>query len=199
MVVYQVSSSGTCTTCQVETYEAEVLQCYDCKTFYHGVCNNQAPFCNKTFLSSFKKVKSSNFIFVCDICIPKRENQEASSLNDQIAALTATVSTRAHKFKQFKEEKLEVATVTINKTEAPPWSNSLRVQKIKSSLCIKSNGIPVNMNKVQEIAANNNIQVSKTVVKDNGDVYVDLPTEENREKLTPLLEDDAFTGNQVDT
>ena len=199
MAAHSVGSSGNCSSCQVETNDSEVLQCYDCQTYYHGICNNQTPYCNKTFLSSFKKLKGSNFIFVCDICITKRENQEASSLKDQISELTATVNTLANEFKSFKEEKQESVTVARNETDTPSWSNPLRVQRMKSSLCIKSNGTPVNMEKVQELAANNSIQVSKTVVKENGDVYVDLPSKENREKLTPLLDDAAFTGNEVVT
>ena len=63
----------------------------------------------------------------------------------------------------------------------------------------KQKGVPVDMNKVKEIAANNSIQVSKAVVKENGDVYVNLPTEENREKLVPLLGDATFAGNEVVT
>ena len=39
--------------------------------------------------------------------------------------------------------------------------------------------------------------MSKTVVKDNGAVYVDLPSKENREKLTSLLNDDTFARNEV--
>ena len=60
---------------------------------------------------------------------------------------------------------------------------------MKASLCIKSNGTPVDMSKVHEAAISKGIQVSKTVRKDNGDVYVDLPSNENMEKLVPLLEE----------
>ena len=53
------------------------------------------------------------------------------------------------------------------------------------------------MEKVQEIVSTNCIQVAKTVVKENGDVFVDLPSEEVRSKLTPLLNDQAFAANEV--
>ena len=94
----------------------------------------------------------------------------------------------AEEFKTLKEER-KVADLNENdesKSHGSPWSNPQRVQKMKSSLCIKANGTPVNINKVQEIASNNNIQVTKSVVKENGDVYLDMPTQENRERLTPL-------------
>ena len=35
------------------------------------------------------------------------------------------------------------------------------------------------------------------IVKDNGDIYVDMPSNENREKLHSLLEDETFAENEV--
>ena len=44
------------------------------------------------------------------------------------------------------------------------------------------------MYKVKKVITNNGIQVTKTSIsKKNGDVYIDLPSNENREKLVPLL------------
>ena len=57
----------------------------------------------------------------------------------------------------------------------------------------------MNLEKVQELAASNGIQVSKAVVRDNGNVHVHLPSVENREKLEPLLNDEAFAANKVVT
>ena len=54
------------------------------------------------------------------------------------------------------------------------------------------------MKKVNELATNNSIQVSKTTVKENGDVYVDMPSKESREKLLPLLVDVTANENVVE-
>ena len=201
MVEHQVTSSGTCKTCETETNEEEVLQCYDCQSFYHGVCNKVTPFfASKSFISSFKKLKSKNFTFVCNQCITRRENNQASSLNDQISELADTVKMLAEEFKSFKEEKKVIDGSENDESKSHgSWSNPQRLQKMKSSLCIKSKGTPVNISKVQEIATNNNIQVTKSVVKDNGDVYLDMPTQENRERLTPLLDDPEFESNEIVT
>ena len=134
MVAHQVDNSGTCSTCQNDTNEAEVLQCYDCKTFFHGVCNNQGPFCNKTFLASFKKVKNGNFIFVCDICITKRENQESSNIKDQIKALADTVDTLTSEFKSFKSVKTAQADISS--------TNSLLKTEQQSVTSASTSGTP---------------------------------------------------------
>ena len=68
---------------------------------------------------------------------------------------------------------------------------------MKASLCIKSKGNTVDIKRIKEIACANSIQVSKADVKENGDVYMDMPSHENREKLLPLLEGDTFAQNEI--
>ena len=37
----------------------------------------------------------------------------------------------------------------------------------------------------------------KTTIQDNGDLFVDLPSEDNKQRLTTLLKDEALNENQV--
>ena len=54
------------------------------------------------------------------------------------------------------------------------------------------------MSKVKEIVTSHGIQVTKaTVSKKNGDVYIDCPTNESRDKLLPLLNDAEIPGNRI--
>lgn len=179
---------------------------------------NQQYSC-KSFLNSFKKVKVKNFKFTCDICVTRRENNQASTINEQISELTQTVS-KLVSIQSNKDEQIATLTTTVNAlitdfqslkqviSEEPkkqvaddanskPWENINRVASMKASLCIKSNGTPVNMEKVKEVATANNIQVTKAVLKDNGDVIVHMPTEENRSKLTTNLQSHDFEENEV--
>ena len=174
----------------------DTVQCFECKLVFHAVCEEAvSPYCtNKSWLSTFKKLKRSNFLFLCDLCLTRKENNQASTINDQISSLTETVNTLVKEFSTFKNQSTDIPN-TEEKEQS--WSNAKRVARMKTSLCIKSKGAPVNLEKVEEIVAANSIQVSKTVVKDNGDVYVELPSLENREKLTPLLSEEAFAGNEV--
>ena len=196
MASQQIDTNGSCSSCNNEVNEVDTIQCYECKIIFHAVCNEaMSPYCtNKAWLSSFKKLKRSNFLFLCDLCLTKKENNQASTINDQISSLTETVNTLVKEFSTFKNQSTEIPRAE-EKEQA--WSNSKRVARMKASLCIKPKGAPVDLEKVEEVVAANSIQVSKTVVKDNGDVYVELPSIENREKLTPLLSEEAFAGNEV--
>ena len=192
--LYEVSRNGQCSKCSTQAVEADVLKCYDCQTIFHIMCGEETPYACRTFLGNFKKQKP-NFVFVCDSCLTRKEQNMASDLKDQIAQLTATVSTLASEFKSFKTEQ---SAKPAAETPVTPWNNKDRVEKMKSSLCIKSNnGAPVNIEKVQELATSHSIQVSKTNVKDNGDVYVEFPCDENYQKFVPLLEDESFGENEI--
>ena len=193
MVLHIVDGNGICNTCNNEANDSEVLTCDDCKSMYHGICETQPIFCNKTFLAMFLKLKSNtNFIFICNTCKTKRENKEASSIKDELSELKDTVKLLAEEFKSFKEAKLVEEIPEVNK-----WQNKNKVEKMKSSLCIKENDTQVNLNKIQEIAANNGIQVSRAEVKENGDIYVDLPSKENREKITTLLREENLNAEDI--
>ena len=69
----------------------------------------------------------------------------------------------------------------------------------KVTVCIKSNGRDaVDSKKVENIITTNGIQVSKASVnKKTGDMYVDLPSHENRDRLIPLLSEEVLPGSQV--
>ena len=106
MVAHQVDTSGKCFTCEAETEESDLLQCYDCKVYYHAICGDAqfTPFGCKTFLGVFKKLKVNNLMFVCDICMIKKENKEASDMKDQIQSLTETVQNLVSEFETFKQD-----------------------------------------------------------------------------------------------
>ena len=56
----------------------------------------------------------------------------------------------------------------------------------------------IDLEKVKEVVISNGIQITKaSVSKQNGDVYVELPSEEQREKLVPLLKDEVVSGNTI--
>ena len=93
MVTYTLNSSGECSNCKTVASEETTLKCEDCKKYVHAICGSEAPYASKTFVANFNKVKVRNFLFLCDFCLTKRENNEASTLKDQMENLTETVKT----------------------------------------------------------------------------------------------------------
>ena len=83
--------------------------------------------------------------------------------------------------------------VNTDKPSNSPWSDTVKAKKVrnnpKATVCIKSDcETPVDVDKVKEIVTTNGIQVSKVSVNSkNGDLYIDLPTNENRDRIIPLL------------
>ena len=92
-------------------------------------------------------------------------------------------------FREFKTE--AKSTSSSSKTSCPDnksWSDTVKHSStnLKSSLCVKSNGQPIDLNVVKQIAVDHSIRVSGTV-KSNGDVYVYMSSVEHRDKMAPLL------------
>ena len=69
------------------------------------------------------------------------------------------------------------------------WTDSARLNQVKKdkvTVCIKNDGSNIDLSQVKNIVRQNGIQVSKASVNQkNGDVYVDLPSKEQRDKLVP--------------
>ena len=196
----KVDTCGKCSSCKIDTTEADVLICFDCKIHFHALCTaSDHPICNKSFLNTFKKARNNNFFFLCDVCLTKREQNEASTVNDKISSLTETVAKLASEFSSFREaqQNQHVHQHQNNIQNNQPWSNTEAIKKLKTSLQIKSNGEVIDLKKVEAIARNNSIQVTKAIQHDNGDVLLHLPSDQDREKITPLIDQETFAGSEV--
>ena len=129
--------------------------------------------------------------------LQKKENGLASTTDEKLQALAKTVDTLVAEVKSLRGEIGSTErqhrpdeTVAISRPaqdDKISWSNSEKVHQLKASLCIKKKETPIDMQALTKIAIDNKIQVAKTVVKENGDVFMDLPSVETREKLLPLL------------
>ena len=181
---FQIADDGICSTCSAVATDAEILKCSDCKVKWHGLCGDRAPFCNKSFLGTFGKLKSRNFIFFCDSCLTKRENQEASAITDQIKEIKTAINSLQNEFKEISAKKQDGTIVepAVNLTNET-WADVVG-KKRNSTLCIK-NGADLKV--VENIAVENSIQISNTTVHDKGDLFINMPSKQNRDKLAPLL------------
>ena len=255
MVPYQIKDNGICNTCETAASENHILECRDCKNQFHGCCDNNYPFCVKSFLSTYKSLRNkTNFPFTCDHCVTRWENNEASSTKNQLAEVVKAVAALTEEVRELKGEKafnnchdhhhhsnnsnyrnndnsIDTDNKNIennshnnnnddinntnntnnrnsnknsssNNNKCSPWLDRNRThemkRKMKFTVCIKNDGQPVDSAKVKDVITENGIQVTKANVnRNNGDLYVELPSEENREKLLPLLNEDVLPGSRV--
>ena len=216
MVPHQINDDGTCSTCDNAVTEKQFFTCYHCENKFHASCNGAHPFCVKSSIPHFKTLELKTFFkFVCPHCQTAKENVEASSTKEQLADLVTVVAKLVNEVSELKKQKmndtppeLQVAPANepLKEPEVKPaqtnaWNDEQRIKKVKEgvTLCIKSNGEAVDMTKVKEVVTKNGIQVSKTSVsKRNGDVYIDLPSDANRDKLIPLLRDETtIPGDRI--
>ena len=215
MAAHQVDNSGICSTCRAVANQEHLLECYNCKTMFHTKCDTQAPFASQSFVKSFKATQknNANFVFICDRCITNRENTEAASLKEQMAEVVASVSKLTKEVAELKKERSEpmsqATSVSVkandSKEKAHPsaWQNTSQTNKMKQdiqkvTLCIRNDGDRIDMTKVREAVTSKGIQVTKASVnRKTGDVYMDLPSNEQRDMLLPLLQNETNPGNTI--
>ena len=210
MIIHLINGNGICGTREAVANDMQWIQCFFCKGKFHREYEANATYCTKTFLKQFKGLKSMNFWFICDTCIIKHENIEASRIKEQLAESSA--ANLAKEVKVLKEEKQHHKFQISNeykivqqpsKAKEKPWSNpettKKRVIKPKFTVCIQNNnGTNVDVNKVSEVVMSNRIQIKRASVdQKTKNFYVELPAEESREKLLPLLNETNGLENQA--
>ena len=197
---YELDDTGTCSTCDNIPGDSEITKCVICESSYHGADCNEAganPICNKSFLKLFlQRSTKSNFAWTCDHCLTLKEHNEASTLSDNVRTLTDSVQTLANQFLQLQGEFNKLQEKMPEKENQPNptvWNNKVRVEEMKSSLMVKpdNEGNPVDSKTVKKIVLDNGIPVNNIVVSSTGATFINLPNQNSRDKLGPLLQSDS--------
>jgi uncharacterized protein (DUF4415 family) len=213
MVPHQLKDDGTCSTCEIAVADKQYFECASCEKKYHAICNGTYPYCGKSAVQQFKTLEQKPFFkFVCPHCQTAGENVAASTMKEQMAELVTIVDKLVKEVNELKRERQnepptedqqqaeDVTPAAVPPKPQPAWGDPNRMKKVKEgvTVCIKSDGQAVDMKKVKDIVTSNGIQVNKaSVSKKNGDVYIDLPSDESREQLLPLLNEAAIPGNRI--
>ena len=183
-------------------------------------CDNFVFICNNCLTSKehieASSVKEQLAMLVTTVSDLKREfrefktNNTTATHNASVEIISSPIAIDSNKAYLIPKTDIVDSNPTVNHTAAPsdvnnnvsipvPSSKSFASALKKSTVCIKNNvDTPetVDMEKVRSVVTSNGIRVSKATVNEkNGDVYVELPSDEEREKLIPLL--GSLQGNTV--
>ena len=192
-----IDQSGSCTECKKEADDNEILQCQSCEVFCHATCGEGTP--SKPQLINFKKIKSRNFIFYCDSCLTRRESFEASSTKEQIDELKQSVSDLHSEFKKFQMKFPDTEKKKPSSEDEQPqkWSEVVKTDKRKATLCIKSGSEAVDLSEIGKLAVENNIQISSAKVSEKGDIFINMPSQVSKEALAPLLNQSGINKENI--
>lgn len=219
--MFQLDLQGKCETCLSKASNAESIRCENCQFYFHAICDsddgNSHPIAKKTHLSLHKQGSTkANFSWKCDKCLTISEENQAASLKDMMSKLIDRFSALEDRLSQeiksqVSEEFVRLTnaqsdefiklneSVSKNTTPSAPtgvWNDTEKVAAMKSSLMVKADkdGNPVDASKVRKLVRENGIPVIKVVATATGDTFINLPNEESRDKLQPLLQSE---DNQV--
>ena len=207
--MFKVEPNSVCSSCNQKVPDSQTLKCAECDRIYHAVCSSaparESQICNSTFLSAFLKPSTSpNFTWSCDACKTEVETEKVASMRQlmnkmaanhtaQISALTSLVENLA--------SKVDLISETRNQNNAPNntvWNDEARVQKIKSSLVVKPDeqGNKVSSKVVRKIAAEEGIPIDSLIEATNGEMFVNLPDSESRDRVSQKIQQ-SHNGNPI--
>ena len=173
----------------------------------------------KTHLTLHKQPSTKkNFSWKCNQCLTISEQNQAATVKEAISQLLANFAElKAQLPDQIRDVvKSEVENLTTSQTaefnklsesiaskisdpvmpQVTPWADESRVENMKvnmkSSILVKpdKDGNPVDTKSVRKLAIDNGVPVTKIVVSDSGDTFINLPNVKSQEKLCPLLPSD---------
>ena len=95
--MYLLSSIGDCAHCKDKASDKDIVQCDTCDKQFHAVCkveDKSSAICVKSFFPMFRSAKQG-FLWRCDICLTKSEENKVASLNEKIEAVSDKVNSLA--------------------------------------------------------------------------------------------------------
>ena len=222
-----LSQEGVCGNCHAENAGDDSVCCLFCRVSFHALCftikENKREFfqdnaCTRSFLNGFnqsitnksKSKRFGSFVFVCDMCLTKHENNTACKTNDRVNILDNKVSNLADDVTEIKkllkaaiakEKPKEENNVAISSEIPHPsgaacspeniWSDKNRV---KSLLVVAKDANVANAD-LEKTVVRNGIQVQKKYVNDNGDTVIICPNQKSRDSLKEKLTTSGVTAN----
>ena len=197
--MFKVNNESLCSTCGQKVNSQQCLKCVECDGLYHAICasagSKESQLCNSSFLKAFltPSVKD-NFTWTCDICKTEAESDKVATLRQTMSAMSKSHSTQIAALTSSIEilsDRVNAIALNFKPDEVKPtvWSDATRVQKVKSALVVKPDerGNTVNSKDVRKIAADEGIPVDSVIESGNGEMFVNLPDEESRDRVTQLL------------
>ena len=206
--MFKVDAASVCSTCRQKVNDNQGLKCMECDGFYHAACpsapDNESKICTSTLLTNYVRPSTKpNFTWTCDHCLTEAESVKVATLrqliksisksqNDQISELSAQVLNLTEVVNTLSENK--------SPNEGTVWDQRQKSQsnKIKSALVIKPDdqGNRVNSKAVRKIADKEGIPVDSVVEMESGEMFVNVPDADSRDRVCQLLEESHST-NQV--
>ena len=118
--IRKISEDGICGNCSAENASDDSVCCLFCKTSFHALCfavkENKKEFfqdnsCTRSFLNGLnqgmvnksKNKRFGSFVFVCDFCLTKHENNVKCKTNDRVSILDNRVTNLADDVTEIKK------------------------------------------------------------------------------------------------
>ena len=133
-VRYMLDSDGKCKTCKKSALSSFVT-CFFCQEKFHAVgCSDSPGICTQTFFGMYKPLSDKsgananrfgNFLFTCDNCLTKFENERAATSSDKLVTMQNQINDLNDNRAEIKQILLGKRSVAENIPPQPEASSPL--------------------------------------------------------------------------
>ena len=203
---FKVGDDSICPSCTKTPTQAECLQCYICKSVFHGICestNNDTKLCTNSMIKAFHSPSTkNNFKFFCNNCLTEFERSMVESQAEKITNLEKNFLGMESKLNEITEllKRKETRNSNQQKTSKATISNiwhdkekleTIKVPRPTSVLVVKKvddeEKRAENQNVIETAIMDNNIPVVESYKNKSGDLFIVCESEDMRNELKSIV------------
>ena len=189
---------GKCNSCSEQIDDNEVMTCFRCKLHFHAICKGSNAICNKSLLNLFhQRSTKRNFTWYCDECITQLEVDTLDSaapyvhkfngieskidvLNNKVSSITDLLNGGQLPPHSVVTPDVSVTGIASSGPGSNVWQNTSKVMIMKSNLG------SANLDELEQKIVGEQIQVTNSRRRVNGDIVITCPTSAAAQKIKEI-------------
>ena len=199
---FKCDNAGTCNSCKEVVTADENLECFFCKSVFHGSCNNMAQEekpGTKSLVTHFNRASTQkNFKFFCNTCLTKFEIDLASSDTARLNKVEdniGNIKSELEEIKKLLRENVKPLAAKGSKDDGISrvdniWFDKARLESTKippaQPMLLLDNDEAINKT-VEMAIIENGIPVTKSYTNNSGKRVVVCENQESRDELQRII------------
>ena len=205
----KLQPDGKCNNCSKVSGPNENVECYVCKVHFHVICsetNKEDQVATKTTVTNFLlNSTKSNFLFMCDVCLTKFEQNMASTDSQRVNMLESKMDVMAQQLsnindllmnQQQQPAPIKNKETSVSKQPDNPWFSKVNWANVKApptpAVLVLGKSPDDGKNKenidlIESTIMENNIVLEDSYENKQGELCIVLDSKESRDKLNEMV------------
>ena len=198
---FKLDQQGTCTNCQAVSVATENLQCFMCKSVFHGACPGMSADDKpgtKSLIELYGRPSTKkNFKFFCDCCLTNFEVSLADSETNRLNKVESNISTIKQELDEIKNLLKASSKTNQGKNDSQStsskdsiWFDKARLESTKvppaEPMLVMKDSVEASET-VEKAILENGISVTKSFKSNSGELVLVCENKDSCDKLQNII------------